>query len=110
MIVLLACSINLSANDNQLPSTGELDEHNDSVFIAYDDLRLANSKLVELEHQKEINSKLKLIIQNDSITISEYSKINNRIRKDYDKAIRQRNIAISVGTISVITAIILIFK
>lgn len=107
MIALSACSINLSANDNRHSSTGELVERNDSILIAYDDLRLANSKLVELEYQKEINDKLKQVITNDSIAISEYSKINTRIRKDYGKTVRQRNIAIGVGAVAVVVAAIL---
>lgn len=107
MIALSVCSINLSANDDVDSSTGELVERNDSVLIAYDDLRLANAKLIELEYQKEINDKLKQVITNDSIAISEYSKMNNRIRKDYDKTVRQRNIAVGVGVAAIVTAIII---
>ena len=58
MIVLLNCSMNLLANDNLHPSTGELVELEDSVQISYDDLRIVNSKLIELKYTKEINSKL----------------------------------------------------
>lgn len=104
MIVLLGCSISSLANDNLHSSTGQLKEDNDSVLIAYDDLRIANSKLIELEYQKEINDKLKGVIRNDSIIISEYGKINNRIKQDCDKTVKQRNIAIGVSIVAILTA------
>ena len=53
MIVLLGCSINLLANNTNIdsfhPSTGEVVQFKDSVLISYDDLRLVNSKLIELK-------------------------------------------------------------
>ena len=48
MIVLLSYSINLLAQNNKHFSTGELD----SVRISYNDLRIVNSKLVELDYTK----------------------------------------------------------
>lgn len=113
MIVLLGCSINLSASnidvDNLHPFTGERKQSNDSVLISYDDLRLANSKLIELDYEKQINNKLHSIIVNDSIIIRDYKVLNERINKDCKKAIRQRNIAIGGAAAFFITTIIILF-
>lgn len=113
MIALLGYSINLSANntdiDNLHPSTGEVVQPKDSVLISYDDLRLANSKLIELEYEKQINNNLRSIIFNDSIIIRDYKVLNERINKDCKKAIRQRNIAIGSAAILFITTILTLF-
>ena len=113
MIVLLGCSINLSANNTDVDSlhlsTGERINLKDSVLISYDDLRLVNSKLIELEYEKQINNNLRGIISNDSIVIRDYQILNERINKDCKKAIRQRNIAISGAAVLFITAILTLF-
>lgn len=114
MIVLLGCSINLSANNTDVDSlhisTGERVQPKDSVLISYDDLRIANSKLIELNYEKQINNTLRCVIANDSIIIRDYQVLNERINKDYKKAIRQRNIAIGGITAFLITTIILLVK
>ena len=107
MIALLNCSINLFANDNSL-STGELVTPNDSVLIAYDDLRIVNSKLIELEYEKAINGTYRNIIKNDSIIIKDYTELNTRLNQDCKKAIKQRNIAIGSGVFVTILATILL--
>ena len=113
MIVLLGCSINLLANntniDNFYPSTGEVVQFKDSVLISYDDLRLVNSKLIELEYEKQINTNLRNVISNDSIVIQNYQVINEKINKDCKKAIRQRNIMFGSATVLFITTLITIF-
>ena len=113
MIALLGCSINLSANNTDVDSlhlsTGGVVQPNDSVLISYNDLRLVNSKLIELEYEKQINNNLRGIISNDSIVIRNYKILNERINKDCKKAIRQRNIAISGAAIIFITAILTFF-
>ena len=110
MIVLLGCSINLSANnidvDSLHLSTGERVNLKDSVLISYDDLRLANSKLIELDYEKQINKNLRSVIHNDSIIIRDYQVLNERLNKDCKKAVRQRNIAIGGGAFLFITTII----
>lgn len=89
MIVLLGCSINLLANNTNVDSlylsTGERVNPIDSVLISYDDLRLANSKLIELEYEKQINNNLRSVISNDSIVIRDYQILNERIIKDCKK-------------------------
>ena len=114
MIVLLGCSINLSANNTDVdslhPSTGERVQSKDSVLISYDDLRIVNSKLIELNYERQINNNLRNIISNDSIVIKDYKVLNERINKDCKKAIRQRNIAIGGAVAFLITTIVLLVK
>lgn len=109
MIVLLGCSINLLASNKHtngiyLSKGGVVVE--DSVLVSYNDLRLANSKLIELDYEKKINNKLRSIITNDSIVIKDYKVLNERINKDCKKAISQRNIMFGSATVLFITTII----
>lgn len=113
MIVLLSYSINLSAKsdvDANIPSTGEVVNRSDSVLVSYDDLRLANSKLIQLDYEKKVNTKLRSIIANDSITLQNYKNINNRISNDCRKAVHQRNIIFGAAALFFITTIILLVK
>ena len=110
MIALLSCSMSLFANDSAFPSTGEVDNRADSVLIAYDDLRLVNSKLIQLEYEQQINNNLRTIIANDSIIINDYTNINKRLNADCKKAIRQRNICFSVGVVGIIASCLLLLK
>lgn len=89
MIVLLSCSTNLLAQNNKHFSTGELD----SVRVSYNDLRIVNSKLIELDYTKRINNKLYNIIHNDSIIINNYKSVNDNFNKTISKYKRQRNVA-----------------
>lgn len=116
MIVLLSYSMNSYGNTINNSSTGEL-EQKDSVLISYDDLRIVNCKLIELNYEKETNTILRKIIRNDSIIIDtltiDNTKLNseieklNRLNKKYKK---QRNIVFNVGLISTITTILMLFK
>lgn len=110
MIVLLNCSMSLYANDLNNSFTGEVVEINDSVKIAYDDLRTVNSKLIELEYEKQINANLKQVIINDSVIINNYADLNNKLDKDCKKAIRQRNICFGVTIAVIIGSIFLLVK
>ncbi len=89
MIVLLSCSTNLLAQNNKHFSTRELD----SVRVSYNDLRIVNSKLIELDYTKRINNKLYNIIHNDSIIINNYKSVNDNFNKTISKYKRQRNVA-----------------
>lgn len=118
MIVLLSCSINLLASNKEtccayLSTGGVVVEDTivkDSVLVSYNDLRLANSKLIELEYEKKINTSLKSIIVNDSIIIQHYKSSNALINKSYKKAIHQRNIAIGGGIVFSIVTLLLLLK
>ena len=107
MIALLSYSTNLLANDcDTIPSTGR----QDSVLIAYNDLRKVNGKLIELEYEKEISNNLRNIIHNDSIAIDNLKSGINRISIEADKKIkkakRERNIAGGIGIVAIVLLVI----
>ena len=112
MIVLLSCSTSWCQNDNAtISSTGELTATPDSVLIAFDDLRKANAKMVELKYQKEINDSLRSIIKNDDIIMQEYSRNVNALKKQVKQVKRQRNLAIGGGVLATLSmALLAIFK
>lgn len=112
-IVLLGYSTNLYASnpiDSLNLSTGEVFVLEDSVLISYNDLRIVNSKLIQLDYEQQINAKLRTIIKNDSIIIKDYKVLNNRISKTCKKVVRQRNIAIGAGVLFFISSILLFMK
>lgn len=93
MTVLLGCSMNSYANNeinDYQPSYGGAD----STLISFNDLRLVNSKLIELDYEKQINKNLREIIANDIIIIDNYKRLQQKTSKDLQKAINQRNIFI----------------
>ena len=118
MIVLLGCSIDLVANNmnadcTHLSTGGVVDKNTiikDSVLVSYDDLRLANSKLIELDYENKINATLRSIIVNNSIIIQHYKTNNALLNKSYKKTIRQRNIAIGGGIVFSIVTLLLLLK
>lgn len=112
MIVLLSCSTSWCQNDNAtISSTGELTASPDSVLIAFDDLRKANAKMVELKYEKEINDSLRSIIKNDDIIMREYSRNVDALKKQVKQTKRQRNIAIGGGVLATLSmALLAIFK
>lgn len=96
MIVLLHSSMSWSKSDNDSihSSTGGLTQ--DSVLIAYSDLRVANSKMVELKYEKEINKHYRTIVSNDSIAINNLNlRIDNLVenhKRDIKRIKRERNL------------------
>ena len=112
MIVLLSCSTSWCQNDNDtIPSTGVLTATPDSVLIAFDDLRKANAKMVELKYEKEINDSLRSIIKNDDIIMREYSRNVDALKKQVKQVKRQRNLAIGGGVLATLSmALLAIFK
>ena len=111
-IVLLSCSTSWCQNDNAtISSTGELTTSPDSILIAFNDLRKANAKMVELKYQKEINDSLRSIIKNDDIIMREYSSNVDALKKQITQAKKQRNLAIRGGLFATISlALLAIFK
>lgn len=112
MIVLLSCSTSWCQNDNDtIPSTGELTATPDSVLIAFDDLRKANAKMVELKYEKEINDSLRSIIKNDDLIMREYSRNVDALKKQVKQVKRHRNLAIGGGVLATLSlALLAIFK
>ena len=111
-IVLLSCSISWCQNDNAtISSTGELTASPDSVLIAFDDIRKANAKMVELKYEKEINDSLRSIIKNDDIIMRKYSSNVDALKKQITQAKKQRNLAVGGGLFTTISlALLAIFK
>ena len=111
-IVLLSCSISWCQNDNAtIPSTGELTASPDSVLIAFDDLRKANAKMVELKYEKEINDSLRSIIKNDDAIMRKYSSNVDALKKQITQVKKQRNLAVRGGLLATISlALLAIFK
>ena len=111
-IVLLSCSTSWCQNDNAtISSTGELTATPDSVLIAFDDLRKANAKMVELKYEKEINDSLRSIIKNDDAIMREYRSNVDALKKQIIQAKKQRNLAIRGGLLATISlALLAIFK
>lgn len=107
MIVLLNCSISLSASEcSSSSSTGDCD----SVLIAYDDLRIVNSKLIELKYEKEINEKLRQVVRNDSSILNTYSINNTVLIQKNKKVTRQRNICFGVAVSFIIVSLFSFLK
>ena len=106
MIALLSYSTNLLANNDSISSTG----WQDSILVSYADLRKVNSKLIELEYERDINEHLRTIINNDSIAINSLrdniSRINISHKRDMDRVKRQRNVATGIGIGTIILLII----
>ena len=83
MIVLLSCFINLYGNTINNSSTGEL-KQKDSVLISYDDLRIVNCKLIELNYERETNIILRKIIRNDSLIIDTLTIDNTKLNSEIE--------------------------
>ena len=116
MIVLLSYSMNSYGNTINNSSTGEL-EQKDSVLISYDDLRIVNCKLIELNYEKETNSILRKIIRNDSLIIDTLTIDNTKLNSEIEtldklnkKYKKQRNVGFRFGIITTITSILMLIK
>lgn len=116
MIALLSCSINLYANDYHISSTGKVVKE-DSVLVSYNDLKVVNSKLIELKYEKETNNILRTIIRNDSLIIDTLTINNLRLtsevktlNKSNKKYKKQRNTGFGIGIVGIITTILMLIK
>lgn len=116
MIVLLSYFTNLYANNYHISSTGEVVKQ-DSIYISYTDLKIINSKLIELKYEKETNAILRQIIKNDSIIIDTLIINNNKLTSDIqnlnkvnNKYKKQRNIGFGIGVCSIFTIILMLLK
>lgn len=89
-----------------IPSTGE----RDSVLISYNDLRIVNSKLVELNYTKQINTKLKAIIANDSIIVSNYKSITNKLNTSCKTYKKQRNVVFITAVAAIVGLLVSLIK
>ena len=111
MIVLLSCSTSWCQNDNAtISSTGELTASPDSVLIAFDDLRKANTKLIELSYEKDINKNLRQIIVNDSVLAEQARQRYILLDRSCKKIKKQRNIAYCSSGVAIILLILSLLK
>ena len=107
MIVLLSYSIN-SSSKVYMPFTGGL-EH-DSIKVAIDDLRKANTKLIELSYEKDINKNLRQIIRNDSVLAEQARQRYILLDRSCKKVIKQRNVACCSAAGAIILLILSLIK
>ena len=108
MIALLSYSTSWCQSNVSHSSTGEQYGKSDSVLISYNNIRIVNSKLIELKYEKEINDSLKVIINNDDKIIKEYNNNIKLLNNKLNKITIQRNITGLGGIISILSLIIFI--
>lgn len=107
MIVLLSCSIN-SLSKVYIPFTGGLER--DSVKVAIDDLRKANTKLIELSYEKDINKNLRQIVRNDSVLAEQARQRYILLDRSCKQIKKQRNIAYCSSGIAIVLLILSLLK
>ena len=111
LTVLLICSISWcqSNYDNNFYDSiscysDTIIKHCDSVIVSVDALRIANTKMIELKYQKEINANLQEVIRVDSVLISSFESnlfaIKKQAKEEIDNMKKQRNKAIAIGSAS----------
>ena len=91
-----------------MPFTGGL-EH-DSIKVAIDDLRKANTKLIELSYEKDINKNLRQIIVNDSVLAEQARQRYILLDRSCKKVTKQRNIACCSAAGAIILLILSLIK
>ena len=107
MIVLLLCYGTSYSKANYSSLYGGL---GDSVLISYDDLRIANAKMIELNYEKEIHTKLREIIETDSIHIEKLNFVIEDNKRKIREAKTREYIAEGVSVLSLIALIIALCK
>lgn len=118
MIILLENFIGCWANKpNPFPSTGVLNNDSnfnvmsDSAKISYDDLRLVNVKLVELNYTKQQLDNYKQICHNDSIVLNACQSEKDIIYKKYKtQKVLTTTFGVGFGVAILSTMLIFIFK
>jgi len=107
MIVLLSCSIN-SSSKSLTSSTGRIEQ--DSITIAISDIRKANTKLIELSYEKDINKNLRQIIVNDSVLAEQARQRYILLDRSCKKIKKQRNIAYCGTGVAIVLLILSLLK
>lgn len=110
MIVLLSYSTSWCQNNTTIPFTGVLEEGDTLIEVPISTIKIANSKMIELKYEKQINANLKEVVLNDSIIIN---GLQNNVLYEQNKAKKykkQRNIAggASIGLL-LLSILIMIF-
>ena len=107
MIALLSYSIN-SSSKVYMPFTGGLEQ--DSIKVAINDIRKANTKLIELSYEKDINKNLRQIIRNDSVLAEQARQRYILLDKSCKQIKKQRNIAYCSSGVAIVLLILSILK
>lgn len=98
MIVVLNCSTSWSKNNIARSFTGDGESNDTLVTVPISAIKIANAKMVELKYEKEINTKLRTIIANDSLIQAGLNNEIQFIKEDNNKKLskikKQRNIFI----------------
>lgn len=107
MIVLLSYSIS-SSSRVYIPLRGGLER--DSVKVAINDLRKANTKLIELSYEKDINKNLRQIIRNDSVLAEQARQRYILLDRSCKQIKKQRNIAYCSSGVAIVLLILSLLK
>ena len=92
----------------QHSSTGEVIE--DSILISYDDIRVVNGKLVELEYEKDVNNKLRKVIQNDKRMMATTDSIANLLVYRNRKLKKDKKVLGGALVVTLVAFIVALFK
>lgn len=107
MIVLLSYSIN-SSSKVYTSFTGGLER--DSVKVAIDDIRKANTKLIELSYEKDINKNFRQIVRNDSVLTEQARQRYILLDRSCKQIKKQRNIAYCSSGVVILLLILSLLK
>lgn len=113
MILLLSYSKSWCQSESSIPSKGDVD----SVLVSYNDLRIANSKMIELKYQKAANDTLRAIVANDRVIIGKlneslekYKIVNNNLNNVIKKQKKNLVIFKSTTVLAIVGLVIAVFK
>lgn len=100
--------MSLSSNAQTInSSTGEL---SDSIKVSINDLRKANTKLIQLDYEKAINKNLRQIIVNDSVLAEQARQKYILLDKSCKKIKKQRNIGVGAAIGGILLFVISIIR
>ena len=97
MIVLLSCSTSWCQNNASIPFTGVVEQGDTLIEVPISTIKIANSKMIELKYEKQINQNLKEVVLNDSIIIKGLENNVAVEKQKTKKAKTQRNVAGGAG-------------
>lgn len=100
--------MSLSSNAQTInSSTGEL---SDSIKVSINDLRKANTKLIQLDYEKAINKNLRQIIVNDSVLAEQARQKYILLDRSCKKIKKQRNIGVGAAIGGILLFVISIIR
>ena len=107
-------------NNNVIEPNVEIQKHNDSlrievnnldsIKVAINYLRKANTKLIELSYEKDINKNLRQIIRNDSVLAEQARQRYILLDRSCKQIKKQRNIAYCSSGVAIVLLILSLLK